>query len=47
MSLLCLPGVAEQFALAEAAMDVWSPHIISDQPTANSVTLHGKAQPVL
>ncbi|XP_063063711.1 protein FAM131C [Engraulis encrasicolus] len=35
-------GVAEQFALAEAAMNVWSPHVISDQPsTAETVALHG------
>ncbi|KAL2103586.1 hypothetical protein ACEWY4_000454 [Coilia grayii] len=34
-------GVAEQFALAEAAMNVWSPHVISDQPTGETVALHG------
>ncbi|KAG5281942.1 hypothetical protein AALO_G00050490 [Alosa alosa] len=34
-------GVAEQFALAEAALNVWSPHVISDQPTAESVALQG------
>lgn len=38
------PGVAEQFALAEASMNAWSPHVISDQPTADSVALHGMVQ---
>ncbi|KAL7859855.1 hypothetical protein SRHO_G00150020 [Serrasalmus rhombeus] len=34
-------GVAEQFALAEAAMDVWPSHDVEDRATASTVPLQG------
>lgn len=36
----CFPGVAEQFALAEAAMNVWSMSDSSEQP---STSLQGRS----
>lgn len=36
-----VPGVAEQFALAEAAMNAWSTHDIENQTTAGTIPLQG------
>lgn len=39
---MSLAGVAEQFALAEAAMNAWSTEDVESQLTSSTIPLQGK-----